>query len=687
MLALANDARYRSVAGKLLVLLGFLVHHGNLSAQSMLFDRDPATEQLVLKSQGGPEAFGSSLSMLTRAGSFEAANQLLESAAAAPPPAADQATSAAKIAPRQRLQLLTSPEVSPTAKAYLEQLFASQQQRTSDPKRLRAAMDSISQSSPDRRLDGLRSLFEGVSASVAELVSALVKLGPSADDQAVEQRRDQILRVSLRIDSVATVSALRRLALYGSEGARAAAVAGLARIDPAEYLVDLITALHARDSSPIESQVAQRVLSTLSERLPNRASAIEALRRDLQRKMFDSISMVRSAGRNPVWIINPSRDGVAAQSATAHLIGYRDAADAAARLMRLGDTDTDSLADQWVATIAYRVVNDPDWGDDPQIDAIVPMGHGLPAWFDAALSRAVEKGNEASALGLIRLAGKRGDVQLLLPRDGGVSPLTAAVDHAHAGVRFEAARVIADLISDRDADFAGMSRVRRRWAQMSRLQDRPLAVVLENRPDVTEQWVRILDQFGYATQFVSSVADLETVVSRGHDLRLIAAKEYPLDASAIEMIDVVRRIQVARRVPIMVYTRPSKPAVMEAVTVEMSDAEVEIDMSVPDEFGVMGGIENIEGYVERDLLNGDLDMDWTIPSAGDPRRIDLERLGNSRWGGGSRFAGMIQYRPRVQSSLGLYELLTETRQRRHLPPLSAIDRQRYRQVAVRALSR
>ncbi|MEM6366528.1 MAG: hypothetical protein AAF745_19030, partial [Planctomycetota bacterium] len=163
------------------------------------------------------------------------------------------------------------------------------------------------------------------------------------------------------------------------------------------------------------------------------------------------------------------------------------------------------------------------------------------------------------------------------------------------------------------------------------------------------------------------------------------------DASAIELIDRVRRNATSRDVPILIYTRPEPRLVMQETLIvdnaadQTMQAPIDDTYVIPDQFGVFGGIENIEGVIERDLLAGDLDADLTILPPDDSRYIDIERLGRNRWGNRSRRAGLIRYQARPLSISGLYEFLTMSRLAQHLPPLSAADRTAYRRFATNQL--
>lgn len=655
---------------------------------------DPATEQLRLKAGGTPTDLGRSVSRLIRAKEFAVADAVLTEAAQRSFTVPQQEVIAKEISSDERLKFVTRSDVGEASKTLLNQWFASRRSQAELPERLGQAIEQLTDASPDRELAALKTLFQGGEASVAAIVGKI-----ATTRQPPRPTLDAWLRTALRIDRDATLSALRRIALYGQTDARENALAALTRLSPDEILPELITSLHAVDS-PNESTLAATAIARDGSPLPSRTQSVTYLRQALDTASAMAVAMIREPGTEAVWVMTEDRRGVRRQSATPLAIAYRNAADAASRLMRIGDDDSVSFTRQLVAQLAYRIVNDPDWGDEPQVSSIVTAMNLDSTDLRRAMTHAMETNNDAAMIGLIRLAAELGDVDLVAgqPREGGldqISPLVAAVDHPAPIVRYEAATVIADLIAaagtppsslGNQSVFAGQSRVVDRWLQMRTLGDRPTAVVLETRPEVTLEWERIFVQTGYEPVVVTSVGQLERVISLGADVRLIVAKEQPADAVAIEMIDVVRRISVGRDIPIFVYTRPLPPPIVIQDVVTMSQSELDDSLDVPDLMGVIGGIENLDGVAERELLSGNIDFDRTRTGPRARQPTDVQTLGQNRWGDRSRSAGLIRMQPRPRSALGLYEIVSESRRRMHLPPLSTVDRQRFRRSAGEALN-
>lgn len=672
--------------------------------QRMIEPRDPAVEQTILRAQRSPTDMGASISALTRMGEYEGVDELLGSIATGNFDDQEKVKIAEQITATERLQIVKNPLVSPQSVEALDGLFDLRHKSLTTPQRLGQAVESMTQADVDRRLPAIRTLFSGGEASTAALVHAIV----STDDA---DKRDTWLRAMRRIDEHAGVDALRRIALYGNAKSRAGALAALIRLAPhgeirtSPSLIDILTAMY-RDAPGEDGAAADAGTSPASplgknaQDHPSRGEVIELLRTELAGAARRANLSTRELGRNFAWVMNSKRDGVKAQRIPDWVLKFRDAADAAARLIAVGDDAPRSITDQLMATIAYTVVADPDWGDAEQVtafhrDMLAPALATMPGVSEIdlildALSRARQSNNEPAMLGWLRMITPRENVSAmswLLATGSEVSPLVSAVDDANARVRYEAAAAIARLAPAQP--YAGSNRVVDRWEQMSRLPSRATAIVLENRPEVIAELESLINQSGLEARLVSNVAGLQSAAASGGDLRLILSKRHPADASAIEMIDVVRRIDVARDVPIVVYSDPP-PQVFELTEPEedlsgLNEAELQAHADEaaikPDRWGVIGGIENLEGIVHRPLLYGDLDIDHT-----ERVELDLRWAGESRWGDQSLRAGLIRDLVRPRTVAGLYEVLRESRSRQHLPPLSPIDRSRYREIASQALA-
>ncbi|EMI51806.1 hypothetical protein [Rhodopirellula sallentina] len=667
---------------------------------------DPAVEQWVQRAQRGPAELGRAISALTRMGEFEKVNELAARLGSLGYKAPQKVMVAEQIDPAERLRIVSHPDVSPEAITAIDDVFNLRQESLASPKRIAKAIEALTSSNVDQSLPAIRVLFEGGEASTAALVHAIVTERDS-------DKRDSLLRAMIRIDEASGVEALQRISLYGTDATRAGALSALVRLAGRDLagnesvLTELVTALYRQDDASdggegvsASARIASDALASTGVAIPLRTSVIEELNSRLEAADQRANRSLRNFGRVTAWVINEQRTGVSPQRIPQWVLEFRNAADAAARLVAVGDNDATSVVRQLNSILAYNVANNPDWGSSDQVAAF-RSNELLPAvgviqsseidFLLSAIDLAKETQNEPALIGWLRMIQPAENVSpapWFVATGRHVSSLVETVDHPNAIVRYEAAAAIARL---RPTDaYAGSARVRQRWRQMSLLTDRPTAIVLENRPEVITELETLINQAGLEPRFATSVRQAEIFASLGEDLRLIISKREPFDASAVELIDRVRRINAARDTPLVIYRDPP-PRVAEEAPEEEEDLsglnEVELQKLAdeaavtPDRFGVIGGIENIKGIVHRELLYGDLDADHTTRLP-----LNLEWVGEERWGDESLRAGLIRDIERPRSVAGLYELLLASRRHLHLPPLSPVDRARFRDIAAEALA-
>lgn len=664
------------------VLLVALTPQLSFSQRTLRPGSDPAVEQTMLRAGRSAADLGNAISALTRMGEFENVEQLLSSIGQRGFNETQKMQIASAISSSERLRIVRHPKVSGESVKAIDELFELRTKQLQSPARLDQAIEALLSANPDQALPAIRILFEGGEASTAALAQAIV----NTDDG---RRRDTWLRALLRIDERSGVDAIQRLALYGNARARTGAINALIRLNSDNYPTAMITALYRTESESADLvQTVADELTRRGETLPGRSAVIAELRHQLDESTRVASNGIREIGRTKAWVISKKRDAIQSQALPSWTLLFRDAADSAARLIAVGDEAPESVVRQIVAIMAYEVANDPDWGDPDQVELFYKqyVGDSMApsAMVLQSIAHAIEADNDPAALGLIRMVSHEwaSPIEWLTGSGRHVSPLVTAIDHPNSTIRFEAATAIANL--NPMSPYAGSSRVRDRWVQMSRLGERGSAIILENRPEVIAAWERLMNQAGLDPTFVSTARQLEVIASTGNDIRLIISKREPKDVSAVELIDMVRRIRLTRDVPLLFYKDPIAQATApqpEVIAVEMNakEAQAAADQAatVPDKFGIMGGIENIEGVVEKELLYGDLDVDSTTR-----RELDLQVIGMSRWQDESLRAGLIRQIVRPRSVAGLYEILLESRRRQHLPPLSPIDRSRFRRIAL-----
>jgi len=674
---------------------------------------DAAVEQLVERAARGPDDLGESVTRLTRMGAFDAVNTLLERAAAANW-SQDQVRSAARQIPVEvRLRLAVRPELTETARAWIDRTSDVLRAQLQSPERLRQAIEQLDARQVDTHLPAVRTLLAGGQASLLELMNVLADTPP---EQVV--RRQDMLGMLLRLDRQLTYEGLERLVLYGKPSQRISALDALLRLDPNAAPLIVATAVHAVGNEWKEvSSFAVETLTDQGYRLPSRSKAVQMLRQSLAETMQFALNSDADDGTRTVWVLDAGGK-LTLQQADALAARYRSAVDVATQLTLIADNEFQSSLSQWNAQLAYRVVNDPDWGDPEQVASIIPLlpeprgrlgsssngasengasgfvssavGRDVRLFWLEALHEALEHENDAAVIGNLRVIAEKAEpdsAALWFMTEGrSATPLVQAVDYPHPTVRSEAASVIVALRPQ--ASYPGQNRVVRRLQQMQGLASEPIGVILENRPEVVQVWIKVMNQAGFETKVVSSAKQLEQFIATGGDVRLIAIKEQPVDAGTIEVIDRIRRIPMSRDVPIVVYADPVRRPTTELLDAReafeaLSEEEQADAMSVEGRLGVSGGLENIAGIEDLDLVGGDLNVNRTSVTR---RRIDLETIARQRWRDVSRRAGLIRYMTQPRSALGLFELTRESERSWHVPPPSITDRQRYRQIAKESLA-
>ncbi len=390
----------------------------------------------------------------------------------------------------------------------------------------------------------------------------------------------------------------------------------------------MLTALYSPDSSADAVAAAKRALEKINGKTPSRLTAVQALVSDFRRKQKAADEIEKTEDVRTHWSVNEQRSGVNHTKTCAIFSAYREAADAASRLRSIDAMTPEVLAEALVADMGYRVLIDPDWGDPAQVESILAAyGAQIDATaLNRALARATETGDYAAALGLIRLIGSisqtRGGDAYVYDNGAAVTPLVFAASSPNVRVRYEAALTAARLAAG--AAFPGSSQVKHALSQMARLGDLPSAIIVETRPEVIAPIQQIIARLGLRGEVVHNVSQLQQCVDRGGDIRLIVAKTQLSDMTPIELVDVIRRTSRGNQVPIVFY----------------GDESMEPSGLAPDQQGI-------------DAMRWDGPTVWidqpTTPSA---------------------FTGVLDRIDRTQ----------------RLPPLSAIDRQRFRREATELIS-
>ncbi|MAI73131.1 MAG: hypothetical protein CMM01_19795 [Rhodopirellula sp.] len=512
--------------------------------------KSPLTDLWMGYSSQGNLELAESIAALARLKQWPEVNTLLTRVAGIGASDSELTKMAEKIGSRNFIAIGADPTLSEAAKSGLAILTKASQTTTEEPGRLKAAIADLSAKTTDKSLAATRVLLAGGKASIVELVSAAVQT-PKPEN------RDQILRTMLELGTGGE-NALEQLALYGTSEIRTAALECLARINRSGYTIDFLTAALAQDSSVEERAVGKQNLIKLEGSVPSEASGRELLLINFTQRERAAELTKNDDEQMILWSVDEARTGVTHQP-TQRIFGvYRDVADAASRLRRLGGLSLNDASDILAAEIGYRLMLDPDWGDDVQIEAAKSQ---YPILTDAAallhaLEHAMNTNDLPAAVGLLRIidppAATDADRQTYL-RGTGISrtALVRAASSPEPRIRFEAALKIAALAKGRP--FPGSSFVLRTLSEMNSLTNKPNAILVETRADTTLQAETLLSNIGFEVEVVGSVAALQHAIRRGGDLRLIMAKTQLADLPPVEMVDSVRRLDRGKQIPIVFY--------------------------------------------------------------------------------------------------------------------------------------
>jgi hypothetical protein len=510
---------------------------------------DPLTKQLLEDAQRGDLQLANAIASFARLGRWSEVNRLLARLAGKNIDSKTLAEMSQRLGPALFLQIKQREELGGPARAGLEKLAEAAVAQAESPERLRSAINDLGSQSIDKRLAAARLLLGGGNFAVSELVAAAVSENSPAPG-------DDVLRTLLEFGNSA-IQALRQLALYGTPPVRHRALQSLARIDRQASTVELVTALHAADSSEAEIETARTNLQRM-DGIPSRASSLQILTLDFADKQNRALLTDNDDQTMTLWSVNPQRNRVTHQTTIRMLGAYRDVADAAARLRRVGGLSPATEGATLAADMAYRIMVDPDWGDPEQIEAI-HNAYGVSASgpaLSAAIARSIEDSDHTATIGLMRLIDPNSasvlDRSRLLIGNGALpTPLVQAASSPEPQVRYDAALLVSRLAHGKP--FPGSSYVRACLGEMYALSDRPSAILVETRADVIIPLEVILGDLGFDVNVVGSVSELQRVVARGGDLRLILSKTELADFSPIEMTDLIRRTNRGRQLPIVFY--------------------------------------------------------------------------------------------------------------------------------------
>jgi len=495
------------------------------------------------------------IAALARIGRWSDVDQLVTEAAGRRLSEAALAEMGRRIDPAVMIRIRSNDQISDQSRQWLGQMSVAAKSAIQSPARIKSAIAQLDSPSRDEKLAALRTLRSGGDVSIAELAQAVT-------EPKTNLPRGELLRALASFQSGGQ-EALEQLALYSTDPQRRRyAVDALVRWRGSAAEIELLTALHAQDSSDEERSAAAEHLLALglvsaAGSLPDQAATERILSGALRQQRIASSQAIDDYETRTFWSLNEQGNGVVFQTAPAILKPYRDAADAAARVRRLGALSPATRLDALCSDLGYRLMIDPDWGDQDQIEGMRAAYPEVASatTLAAAIDRALVQQDLPALTGLMRLVPAIVDPaqtnELLRGSTANPSPLVRAVDHAKPRIRFEAAVAIAALTSPQA--YPGSSRVRRTLGEMLSLGDRPLALLLETRPHVIVQLEGLLHSQGYQVLVASTASDLEKLVDQGGDLRLIFAKTQIADRTPLETLDSIRRQSRGAALPVLFY--------------------------------------------------------------------------------------------------------------------------------------
>jgi CheY-like chemotaxis protein len=468
--------------------------------------------------------------------------------------ASQLARAAELIGPEWLLRISLQEEINEASRQAIEKINdAARQQRTA-PAKLEAAIEGLSSRESDQVLAASRTLLQAGNAAIAELAGAIAK----------GIRGEQLQRALGVLAELGPggQQALEQLALYGTDRTRAEALRGLAALDREGSIDSLLAAAHANAATANEVATGTAYLASLGVRA-DRPEAIRYLSERLGELRKTAADTPNDHSPAMIWSVNDSRDGVEWIRSTEIFLRYRDAYDAAQRLNRFENLPAAVRRQILASDLGYRVMVDLDWGDEEQVSPFLAANRFARSieFLLESLSETRERGQIPATIGILRLLDHITDNDsnttaersvLASSQDGNWSPLVNATQDAEPRIRYEAAALIAKYFSDQDV-YAGSSLVRQTLAEMSRLGDQPLAILIETRPIYALKQEAILGQLGYEVRSVTSAMQAEREIAKGRDIRLVLSKIRLADMRPTELVDRIRRLARGKDLPIVFY--------------------------------------------------------------------------------------------------------------------------------------
>lgn len=648
---------------------------------------DPLPDPLILElqrySQGSNQQLAVAIRSAVQIADWQQVAAFLDILAAKPLPDAEAAAIARTIRPNYLLRIQGHADLTEAQRDVVVKVITGAQKHAENRDRIKAAIAKLQTADGAARLEAIDQIRSGGLAAVGELATAYVAEKPVAD-------RTEILGVLARFENEGP-AALRQLALHGTPSARPHALEGLIALDLAGSVPDLVAGYLGKDASESERKIAATGLSQAGLRgMPSLHEAQIYLGGRVERAADFASRTRNDTALLRVWQLDEKQQTLQAVELPKRLALTREAADAATRFGRLDVGPTQIGITAQIAELTYQMMRNPEYGttadyaarftdDGPSASQIVLL--------ERTLSAAIDRRNEYAAIAAIRLLKQSATAKAIVSHSGTPTQLVDTALHPSPRVRFEAAIAVAAI--DQKSGYTGSSELLHRWLEMSGLQRRPTALILEARRHLTRDKLGWLDALGYDVEIVASVADLLRRIEKGGDIQLLLASSQPYDRHIIETIDLVRRRPLGGSFPILIYCQPAKTIWDEDLRESILDSSGKIIVDVAGSESALASSQepNDTGLprVERTEIYDDVSLARKFR---DLRASHLVREERNRIAEnlGTRWPAPLAVVEEIVSPMGLAEMLRDLKQSLPMPPMTSEERRNYAAAGLTALA-
>ncbi len=645
---------------------------------------DPLVVELQRYSQGNDEKLALAIRSAVQISDWKQAAAFLDILAAKTLSDAQSAAIASTIRPNYLLRIQQHPELSDAQREAVGKLIQGAKKFAEDRDRIRQQIARLGSNSEGERLDALSNLRSGGLAAVAELAAAYVADKPVAP-------RATVIDVLSRFEDEAPI-ALRQYALYGDPTARGRALQALVAIDLAGSMPDFVSAYHSADASDDERAAATKGFAAAGLRgVPSAREAEIYLSGRVERTADFSSRATNDGLMQRVWRLDDDQKTLQWQEVPRRVALARDAADAAIRYRRLQASSPETAITAELADLSYRMMVDSNYGSAADFKARFGAAEATDEQIEQlqkTLAAANQRRNEYAAIAAIRLLKQAATQRLVLSNGATPTLLVEMALHPSPRVRYEAALAAAEI--DYRSGYSGSSDLLHRWLEMSALQRRPTALILEARRHLTRDKLSWLESLGYDVEVVGSVADLLRRIEMGGDIQLLVATSQPYDRSIIETVDLVRRRPLGGEFPILIYCQPGKTLWDEDLREPILDRSGKIIVDV-------AGSESAIATAEEPSENGrpkprrtEIEADNSLGQRFKDLRAlyavqeERNRIAQNL---GSRWPAPLAVVDEIISPQGLAQMIGDLKQSLPMPELTTDERNRYRDAALVALER